>query len=156
MNELYHHGILGQRWGVRRYQNKDGTYTEAGKKRYGHNDRKKNDSVYKPTVYSKDNEGLFGNVAHKATKFVEKTTNSRPFVAKMATLSEKGHDYLYNKVSIYKKLSIHNSLLFAKATKNDPMKKLLQTPESKLSVADKEKIDDYVRYVALMTSSSRQ
>ena len=32
-NELYHHGILGQKWGVRRYQNEDGTYTEAGLKR---------------------------------------------------------------------------------------------------------------------------
>lgn len=32
--ELYHHGIKGQRWGVRRYQNKDGTLTAAGKKRY--------------------------------------------------------------------------------------------------------------------------
>ena len=33
-NELYHHGIKGQRWGVRRYQNQDGTLTAAGKKRY--------------------------------------------------------------------------------------------------------------------------
>lgn len=31
---LAHHGIKGQKWGVRRYQNDDGTYTEAGKKRY--------------------------------------------------------------------------------------------------------------------------
>lgn len=30
---LSHHGILGQRWGVRRYQNKDGTLTAAGKRR---------------------------------------------------------------------------------------------------------------------------
>lgn len=32
--ELYHWGIKGQKWGVRRYQNKDGTLTPAGKKRY--------------------------------------------------------------------------------------------------------------------------
>lgn len=32
-NELYHHGIKGMRWGVRRYQNKDGSLTAAGKKR---------------------------------------------------------------------------------------------------------------------------
>ena len=31
---LYHHGIKGMRWGVRRFQNKDGSYTAAGKKRY--------------------------------------------------------------------------------------------------------------------------
>lgn len=32
--ELYHHGIKGMKWGVRRYQNLDGTLTSAGKKRY--------------------------------------------------------------------------------------------------------------------------
>ena len=31
---LKHHGIKGMKWGVRRYQNKDGTLTAAGKKRY--------------------------------------------------------------------------------------------------------------------------
>lgn len=33
-NEMYHHGVKGMRWGVRRYQNKDGTMTAYGKKRY--------------------------------------------------------------------------------------------------------------------------
>ena len=33
--ELQHHGIKGQKWGVRRYQNEDGSLTAKGKQRYG-------------------------------------------------------------------------------------------------------------------------
>ncbi len=36
-SELYHHGIKGQKWGVRRFQNPDGTLTVAGRERYGSN-----------------------------------------------------------------------------------------------------------------------
>ena len=37
-NYLVHHGIKGQKWGVRRYQNEDGSLTPEGKKRYGYNE----------------------------------------------------------------------------------------------------------------------
>ena len=32
--ELYHHGVLGQKWGVRRYQRSDGSLTRQGRKRF--------------------------------------------------------------------------------------------------------------------------
>lgn len=64
--ELYHHGILGQKWGVRRYQNEDGTLTEEGKIRYAAGNSK--NGIVNPTYNSdtmkavtKDLERKIGN-----------------------------------------------------------------------------------------------
>lgn len=43
-NELYHSGVRGMRWYHRRWQNEDGTYTEAGKERYFGKKSKSDDS----------------------------------------------------------------------------------------------------------------
>ena len=39
--ELYHYGVKGQKWGVRRYQNEDGSLTNAGKARQDYKDAKR-------------------------------------------------------------------------------------------------------------------
>lgn len=45
---LYHSGIQGMKWGIRRYQNPDGTWTEAGKARYGHSSSIRSEENYRP------------------------------------------------------------------------------------------------------------
>lgn len=45
-NYLYHHGIKGQKWGVRRYQNEDGSLTPAGRERYSDEQYSRDRQIY--------------------------------------------------------------------------------------------------------------
>lgn len=58
LDELYHHGILGMHWGVRRYQNKDGSLTRKGKEKRMSQDAKDLAKLKKKKVREMSNEEL--------------------------------------------------------------------------------------------------
>ena len=102
-DELYHHGIKGQKWGIRRYQNEDGSYTEAGLKRYGaKNDKQANalakyqEREYRDTKrYYDMKEKAFGNKINKISDKIDKTTSpsrAERLSRKMSKAEEKRSD----------------------------------------------------------------
>ena len=55
---LEHHGIKGQKWGIRRFQNKDGSLTNAGRKRYGDDSGgEKSSSAQKRSFFGRKSSG---------------------------------------------------------------------------------------------------
>lgn len=63
-NKLQHHGVKGQKWGVRRYQNKDGSLTPEGRKKYS-------DSIADTKVYTK--KGVEVTLRKQQTTLISET-----------------------------------------------------------------------------------
>lgn len=119
--ELMHYGIKGQKWGVRRYQNRDGSLTAAGTKRYGtltsaadkakrFSDMARKDSErfnkkaeeaklaqISDSQYKKAMRELFGNYANDA-KYVETEaknmgySNSRQMAKEHLGIGKEGYE----------------------------------------------------------------
>ena len=73
--ELYHFGIKGQKWGVRRFQNEDGSLTEAGKKRY--NNMSSEQLMKEMNKYVKKQKGQIHGSSNRWTSGLDIGENSK-------------------------------------------------------------------------------
>lgn len=94
---LAHHGIKGQKWGVRRFQNADGTLTEKGRKRY-------NKAVYKEIV----NRTAMGRSVVKGNLVNEIIDEIRPRYEKHKIISDNYHSLLNQAKNTQEYKKIHN------------------------------------------------
>ena len=81
--ELYHYGVKGMRWGVRKYQNKDGTLTDAGRLHYDYL-RKTSEKRYVLPA----NTTIYRAVANGSKKFMERDYT-------YTSVTDKYYEHLY-------------------------------------------------------------
>lgn len=113
--ELYHWGIKGMKWGVRRFQNNDGTLTPAGKKRYSddyntnhteksykelsneelksRNARYENEQKYKKFTGEKDDDEIAEDIIDNASKAPGKAMNILNSIQRIRSAGKPGPDY---------------------------------------------------------------
>ena len=145
-SELYHHGIKGQKWGVRRFQNPDGTLTAAGRERYGNienGELARNAIMAGRTRYSKANRNeVYNGDMNSLKKKLGKNIKS---LDKAVSIAEKAFAD-----DVYRSISDKNNATIARNRNINPFKiKSLRKKEEDLE----RKVNDILYSRELMASN---
>lgn len=136
--ELYHHGAKGQKWGVRRYQNKDGSLTAAGKKRYARDATEKGYTEYDTNATIKGTNNKDKGSYYKTSK-----NNGRD------DLDIDANRYVKEDLSRAKRLA-DESVGLTNKVKNTVNNSIRNTPKQKMdlsSMNDKQMRDEINRAI---------
>lgn len=157
-SELYHHGILGQKWGVRRYQNDDGSLTAAGKSHYG---LKEKINAYRENRSRKKAERAKQDQAAEDKRTFEEETKNLESYKRYKKYDEKSKKYGDEYNEFYEDNGgRHNDTLYSKYYSNrekadKAYEQYEREAQSYVEKAMKEKYGDY-DYEAAIRSSDRR
>lgn len=128
-NYLAHHGILGQKWGVRRFQNEDGSLTPEGRKRYGSN----KDALYGLVKSGLNSGGKYTSVSNLLASMMTEEQLSKSMEL---TKIHKEYDYKFDHVDATDKNGNFNMEKFIQETDKirEKYKKDYLKPITELSV----------------------
>lgn len=128
-NYLYHHGIPGQKWGVRRYQNEDGSLTNAGKRRYGESGPVKGEKSGRR--YAKDVQKTLNKFDQKRAKKDYKLESRGGRISRLDAKIEKRtarkHYNSANRIVARRDRILNRRILDIPARKSANSKKIIET-----------------------------